>query len=153
MTTSVRYKNVANTLGAAFTLDNFPFGSDGDDKQLKIVKRIIAAADIGTGAGQIGNALGAIVDIIPPTTNVIWFQLFIFRPLAGVPVPYKNLQGVVVTPAVPVAQFQVLGLLGTDNTIRAIDAAQGGTAAIAAGDIITAFAIIGQKQDSADSMN
>lgn len=155
MTTAVRYKNVENTLGAAFTLANFPYTNDGDDRQLKFVKRTIVAADIGTGAGQIGHASGAIVDIAPPTTNVLWAQLFVFRPQAAVSsaIPYKNLQGVTVPVVTPLTQFQVQCLLATDNTIRAIDAAQGGTAAIAAGDVITGLIIIGQKSVSTDSMN
>ena len=155
MTTSVRYKKVDNALGAALTLANFPYTNDGDDRQLKFLKRTIAAADIGTAAGQIGHASGAIVDVCPPTTNVLWAQLFVFRPLTAVAgaIPYKNLQGVTVPVATPLTQFQVQCLLGTDNTIRAIDAAQGGTAAIAAGDVITALVLIGQKSDSTDSMN
>jgi len=155
MTTAVRYKNVQNALGAAFTLTNFPYTNDGDDRQLKFVKRTIVAADIGTAEGQIGHASGAIVDVIPPTTNVLWAELTAFRPLAAVSgsIPYKNLTWVTVPVVTPLTQFQVQCLLGTDNTIRAVDASQGGTAAIAAGDVITGFVIIGQKSDSTDSMN
>lgn len=43
MSSTIRYQFVENTLGVAFTLDNFPYTSDGDDRQIKQVKRVVSA--------------------------------------------------------------------------------------------------------------
>ena len=83
MTTSVRYQNVQNTLGIALTSANFPYLGDGDDKQFKVIKRQLSAADIGIGAGQIGNASGAIIGVAPSTANVLWIEALIYRPASS----------------------------------------------------------------------
>ncbi len=156
MTTSVRYQYVENTLGAAFTVANFPYTTDGDNKPIKIIKRPIVAADVGTAAGQLGHALGAIVGLPSSTSNVLFIQGFVYRPLAAVSgvTPYKNMQGVTFPVVTPLTQIQVQFALGLDNTIRAIDAnSSAGTATIAAGDIIVAWVIFGAPEDPSDAMN
>ncbi len=156
MTTTARYKFVENTLGAAFTLANFPYSNDGDDKPFKVIKRAVVAADVGTGAGQLGHASGAIIDVIPATTNVLWALGFVSRPLAAVGgmTPYKNMQGVTVPVVTPLTQMQLQIGLGTDNTIRGIDGnASAGTSAIATGDIITILLFTGSPIDPSDAMN
>ena len=83
MTSSVRYKYIKNTTATPLTVDNFVsnclINSDGDDKQCKFVKRIITAADIGTNPDQIGHSYGAILDLIPMTSNVLWVEASVFR--------------------------------------------------------------------------
>jgi hypothetical protein len=155
MTSSVRYKHVENKLGVALTKSNFPYTTDGDDKQFKVIKRIVADADVGVGAGQLGNALGAILDVIPSTVNVLWVLGFVHRPDAAVGgvTPYINLIGKAFPIPTPLTQVNLEFALGLDNTIRAIDVGQGGTAAIISGDIITAILILGPKVDFDDTMN
>lgn len=158
MTSSVRYKHVENTLGAVLTTSNFPYTTDGDDKQFKVVKRIVKEADVGTAAGQLGHALGAILEVVPSTMNVLWILGFVHRPVTPVSgvTPYENITGKIFpvgNPVTAITQVNVRTALGLDNTIRAIDVSQGTTAAIAAGDIITAVLMIGPKADFDDTMN
>jgi hypothetical protein len=75
MTSAVRYKTVLNATGAALTVSGVTnSNSDGIDKQQRVVKRVYAAADIGTGAGQTRNAGGCIIDVLPTGTNVLMFE-------------------------------------------------------------------------------
>lgn len=158
MTSSVRYKYVKNQTTEPLTADNFVsncfVSNDGDDKQYKFVKRIVTAADIGTDPGQIGNVYGAILDMIPITSDVLWFEANVYRAvnIVNSMTPYQNLDGDI--PEYPAAtQSQLLFGLGLDGSIRAIDKVQGTAAAIAIGDIITAKIIIGTRQFTSDVMN
>lgn len=160
MTTSVRYQNVQNTLGIALTSANFPYLGDGDDKQFKVIKRQLSAADIGIGAGQIGNASGAIIGVAPSTANVLWIEALIYRPataLGNGSTPYDNITGrifpVGATPVNTITQVKVQVYLGLDNTINAIDISQGTTAALAIGDYIIAKLFVGAPVDPSDRMN
>ena len=157
MSSNVRYQYIENTLAAAFTLDNFPYTSDGDDKQIKYVKRDVAAIDVGTTAGKLGHANGAILAVVPSTANVLWAQATVYRPLtaiADVGTPYKNMTGVTVPVANPLTQMQLQVVVGADNTIRGIDGnASAGTSAIAVGDIIIVMMITGAAENASDVMN
>lgn len=151
MTTSTRYKFVKNALGVPLTIANFPVTNDGDDRQTKTVKRVLSAADIGTAAGQIGNASGCIVDVIPSGYNVLWVEGLTWRPLTAVggAKPYMLMDNNVIAATIVEIEY----MLGLDNTIRAIDVGQGGGSALAIGDIITVKLTIGAAQDTLDSMN
>ena len=155
MSTVARYQYIQNTLGTAFTTANFNYTTDGDDRPFKVIKRELAAADIGTGSGQVRNASGAIVTVIPATTNVLWFLGFVTRPQTPVSgmTPYVNLQGLISPLPNPTNQENYQFGLGTDNTIRIIDA--GGIAGVqlAAGDIVTILLLTGPPIDPADQMN
>ncbi len=157
MSSTIRYQFVENTLGVAFTLDNFPYTSDGDDRQIKYVKRDIAAIDVGTAAGKLGHANGAILAVVPSTTNVLWAQATVYRPLtaiADVGTPYKEMTGVTVPVVTPLTQMQLQVVVGADNTIRGIDGnASAGTSAIATGDIIIVMMITGAAENPSDVMN
>lgn len=157
MSSTIRYQFVENTLGVAFTLDNFPYTSDGDDRQIKQVKRVVSAADVGTGAGQLGHAAGAILAVVPATSNVLWASATVYRPVtpvANVGTPYQDMTGVTVPVVTPLTQMQLKVVLGADNTIRGIDGnASAGTSAVVAGDVIIVDMTLGAIQDSSDSMN
>ncbi|HQZ50069.1 MAG TPA: hypothetical protein PLF17_06080 [Chitinophagaceae bacterium] len=165
MTSSVRYKYVKNTTATPLTVDNFVssclINSDGDDKQCKFVKRIITAADIGTNPGQIGEAYGAILDLIPITSNVLWFEANVFR--AGTVIQqgmtlYNNIVSDIDPLAIPATPANITQTtlnfgVGIDNSLRMHDKSQGTASAIAAGDIVTAIIILGTTQFSSDVMN
>ncbi len=156
MTTSVRYKFVKNATGAALTATTFPMQGDGDDRQFRVVKHVLVAADIGTGAGQTGHASGMILDVLSSTTNPLWVLGFVSRPTAAVSgmVPYHNIDNASFTPAVPVTQIQAQFGIDANNVVRMIDAnVAAGTAALAVGDVVTALIFIGAPQESADIMN
>jgi len=165
MTSSVRYKYIKNTTATPLTVDNFVsnclINSDGDDKQCKFVKRIITAADIGTNPGQIGESYGAILDLIPITSNVLWFEANVFR--AGNVIQqgmtlYNNIVSDIDPLAIPATPANITQTtlnfgVGLDNSIRIHDKAQGTASAIASGDIVTAMIILGTTQFPSDVMN
>lgn len=151
MTTSVRYKFVNNSSGAVLSSTNFPVSNDGDDRQVKFVKRVLTAIDIGTGAGKVGNAGGAIVDIIPNTYNVLWVEGHTYRPIAAVSGAKPHV--LIDNDFIVDAYAKISYTLGTDNTIIVTDLAQGTNAALAIGDIVTVKVIIGSVSDALDSMN
>lgn len=150
MTSSVRYKYIKNTTATPLTVDNFVssclMNGDGDDKQRKIVKRIITAADIGTNPDQIGHSYGAILDLVPITSNVLWVHGNVFRP-GTVPQEgttfYDNI----------VSETMLNFGVGLDNSIRMHDKEEGTAFAVAAGDIVVATIILGTTQFPSDVMN
>lgn len=159
MTSVVRYQNVENLLGVPFTAANFPFQTDGDDRQEKVVKRVLAGADISTAAGGIGHALGAIIGMIPVTSNVLWVEGSVYRQgttLSNGSIPYSKINGVifpVASPVTSITQVNVQFYLGLDGTIRAIDLSQGTTAALVATDLIVVRLMMGANVDPLDKMN
>lgn len=165
MTSSVRYKYIKNTTATPLTVDNFVssclINSDGDDKQCKFVKRIITAADIGTNPGQIGEAYGAILDVIPITSNVLWFEANVFRPGTVIQqgmTLYNNIVSditpltIAATPTT-ITQTTLNFGIGLDNTLRIFDKGHDTASAIAIGDIVTAKIILGTTQFPSDVMN
>lgn len=165
MTSSVRYKYIKNTTATPLTVDNFVssclINSDGDDKQRKFVKRIITDADIGTNPDQIGHSYGAILDLIPMTSNVLWVEASVFR--AGDVIQqgmtlYNNIVSdinpltIAATPT-NITQTTLNFGVGLDNSIRMHDKTQGTASAIASGDIVTATIILGTTQFPSDVMN
>lgn len=155
MTTTVRYQYVENTLGAAFTLDNFPYTSDGDDKQVKVVRRIVAAADLGTAAGQLRHASGAIACVVPATSNVLMVEASVQRPVTAIGnmIPYKNITGIVSPIPTPTAQLDVRVALGEDNTIRIIDAGASAGVQLATDDVVIVKLTLGPRENSSDDLN
>ncbi len=151
MTTSVRYKFVNNTSGAVLSTTNFPVNNDGDDRQVKFVKRVLSAIDIGTGAGKVGNAGGAIVDIISNNYNVLWVEGLTYRPIAAVSgaKPYVLIDNDFIVDEYAKISYT----LGINNTIIVTDLAQGTNAALAIGDIVTLKVTLGSVSDKNDSMN
>lgn len=152
---STRYQYVNNTLGVALTTANFPYTNDGDDKKVVTIKRKLAAADIGTAAGQTRHALGAIVGIIPATSNVLLIEYTVQRPLTPVSgiTPYTDIGGVVYPLPTPTNQENTQIALGLDNTIRVIDAGGIAQVQLAAGDLVIVKVHIGTQTDSTDVMN
>lgn len=152
-----RYKFVKNATAGALTVANFPVTNDGDDKQEKFVKHVLTANDIGTAAGQIGNTSGLILDVIPVSYNVLWFEIGVYRPtnVGGIN-QYNDLQNQIGTIDVDLTftSFEVLFWLATDNTLRVFDKSHASLdTPLVAGDIITARVFIGPPQDSRDYMN
>ena len=165
MTSSVRYKFIENNTVTPLTVDNFVsnclINNDGDDKQVKFLKRIITDADIGNGAGQIGEPYGAILDVIPSTSTVLWFEINVYRPqtiLQQGMTLYNNIDSDV-TPLnlldVPsnISQVSFNFGLGLDNTLRIADKGYATPSAIVAGDVVTATIILGTKTSAFDKMN
>lgn len=165
MSSSVRYKFVENQTGVPLTVSNFAINTltntDGDDKQEKLIKRVITGADIGTAENQLGDPYGAILDIVPSTSTVLWFQVDVYRPESVVQQGttfYNNINSDVTPltiPAVPITLFQTtLGFgLGLDNTLRIADKAHDTASAITVGDIVIAKLITGTKTSTFDVMN
>jgi hypothetical protein len=160
MASSYRYKYVKNSSGAALTAANFPVTNDGDDKQNKIVRHVLVAADIGTGAGQVGNAGGLILDVVPSNYNVLWFEVNIFRPtLSGGLNKYNSIDNAVVDitldeGAYTIEAYDIAFWLGTDNTLRVYDKGNAqANAHLVAGDVLIGRVTLGQPQDTSDKMN
>jgi hypothetical protein len=151
MTTSTRYKFVKNALGVPFTVSNFPVSNDGDDRQVKQVKRVLSAIDIGVSTGKVGHPAGAIVDVIPNSSNVLFVKGLTYRPGAAVDgfIPLILMDNNTIGAAIAEINYA----LGTDNTIRVLDYGQGGDAALAIGDIVFVEVTLGATIDSLDSMN
>lgn len=157
MTSTVRYKYVKNQTNQILTADNFVsscmISNDGDDRQFKIVKRMVTAADIGTAVGQIGNYNGAILDVIQSGQNVLWVQCTICRGTMTNPNGYDSIDNQVYPIPTPTIQTQLQFALYPENIIRVIDISEGTAAAIRDGDIITAFIVTGYPQLPSDVMN
>jgi hypothetical protein len=154
MPTTIRYKDVRNTSGAVFTATNYPYNTDGDDKKQMLVKRTLAAIDIGTGAGQTQHASGLIVDSIPATSNILSVQLYITRAVAviGTQTPYYNIQGE--GNAYPItSQFYIKWYIDTDNCLRIVDGGAAAEVRLIESDIIQALIIIGNSESTADTLN
>lgn len=151
MTTTVRYKFVENTTGNAFTKESFLDLTDGEDRQLRIIKRVLSADDIGEQPGETGHDYGAIVDVIPSNYNVLWFQGTIYR---------KNgaIQGSTLYNPVDnqynsddVSSFEAEYFLGTDNTLRVRSVDDDLPCFI--GDVVTFFVILGPRTNPNDKVN
>lgn len=157
MTSTVRYKFVKNKTTQPLTVDNFSSNcmltNDGDDRQMKFVKRIITVADIGTDPGEIGHYQGAILDVIPPGCNVLWVQGSIFRGTESNPSGYNMIDNQVNPIPDPTGETDVQFALLADNSVHVIDISQGTPSAIRVNDTITAFIFIGYPQFSDDVMN
>lgn len=81
MTTAIRYKDVRNTTGAILTIAGVPPG-DGDDRAIRYIQRVWATADLGTAAGQLRHAGGAIADILPNLgSSVLSISGITYRPV------------------------------------------------------------------------
>ncbi len=162
---TVRYKFIKNQTTTPLTIDNFASNcmlkNDGDDRQEKFVKRVITIADIGGDPGELGDPYGAILDIIPPGYNVLWFQADVYRPgdvKQQGSTYYNNIVSDITPlslPAVPatITQTTLNFLLGQDNSLRINDKGWQTASSIQEGDIITAKIIIGYSQFPTDVMN
>lgn len=153
MTATVRYKFIKNTTGQPLTVANFPYKTDGDDKQYRFIRHILTAADIGTNPGQVGHLEGLILDLIPLNYNVIWFQVDIYR-VDSVTTPegtyiYDNVNNNVVS--APDELNMVFGL-AKNNCLIVYDKDHTGTSPIRAGDTLTALVILGTRVSPFDSM-
>lgn len=160
MASSFRYKYVQNSTAAALTLANFPVTNDGDDKQEKFIRHVLTADDIGVDPGEIGNAGGLILDVIPVNYNVLWFDVTTFRPTAGGGINRYNCldnQVVGVTfddPDYVVESYETAFWVAADNTLRVQDRGIANpTAFLAAGDVLIGRLVIGSAQDTRDHMN
>jgi hypothetical protein len=153
MTTSVRYKFTKNVTGAPLTIDNFPNQTDGDDKPKKFLRRSLTADDIGTNPGQIGHVDGLILEVLPPSYNVLWFEVNPFRPanVGGIN-QYNNIQNQVVTVNINLStdSVELVFWVASDNTLRVFDKSHLNTAALLSGDVLTATVISGTRQNSLD---
>ncbi len=165
MTSSVRYKYIENQTTAPLTINNFVsnclINNDGDDKQVKVIKRIITVADIGGDPGELGDNYGAILDVIPITSTVLWFSAEVYRPQAGKiqgMTLYNNVNSDIqplTLPAVPMTLTQTtlnFGL-GLDNTLRISDKGWETAAALVVGDVVIAHVILGTKTSALDVMS
>lgn len=160
MASSFRYKYVQNSTAGALTRANFPVVNDGDDKQEKFIRHVLSRNDIGVGAGQIGNAGGLILDVIPANYNVLWFDVTTFRPTAGGGINrYNCLDNQVVSvtfddPDYVVESYEVAFWVAADNTLRVQDRGIANpTAILQFGDVLIGRLVIGSAQDSRDYMN
>lgn len=151
MTSSVRYKFIKNSTVAPLTFANFPVLNDGDDKQIKIVKHVLTANDIGTAAGQVGHSEGLILDIIPLNFNVLWIQGISYRQGATTAGgTHRRFLMDNATIGGDVADIQYGQ--NPDGSIRVIDIGQATAANLQQDDIVTAMVIIGIKVDERDSI-
>lgn len=165
MSSSIRYKFVENKTEVPLTVFNFSENTlnstDGDDKQQRLIKRVITTADIGTAANQLGDPYGAILDVVPNTSTVLWFQIDVYRPesVAQQGTIFYNNVNSDVTPLTLTGDAQILTQstlgfgLGLDNTLRIADKAEGTASAIAIGDVVIARVIIGTQTSTFDVMN
>ncbi len=165
MTSTVRYKFVKNQTTTPLTISNFVsnclINNDGDDRQERVIDRIITIADIGTNPGQLGDPFGAILDVIPITSTVLWFQVDVYRPeettQQGMTI-YNNYNSDV-TPlslsgAPEILTQSSLGFgLALDNTLRIADKAHNTDSAIAVGDRVIGKVYIGAKPPIYDVMS
>lgn len=154
MVTSVRYKFVQNTTGAALTTSNFPNQTDGDDKQSKIIRHPLVAADFGGGAGQIDNAGGLILDILPINYNVLLFEVSVYRPsnVGGV-IQYNSLDNQLASIDFVAHTFdttEVFFWVDSENSLRVVDKGHAGDGALQVGDFIVGKVVMGTRQNPLD---
>jgi len=156
MTTSVRYKFVQNATGAALTAATFPNQTDGDDKQSKMIRHPLVAADFGGGAGQIDNTGGLILDVMPINYNILWFDLDVFRPtnVGGIN-QYNSISNQLVSIDGVANTFEASEFVfwvAADNTLRIYDKSNALTAPapLQIGDVIVAHVVMGTRQNSLD---
>lgn len=151
MVTSVRYKFIQNSTNAALTFANFPVLTDGDDKQIKIVKHVLTDSDIGTGAGQTGHDEGLILDIIPLNLNVLWIQGLSYR-ISGTTAGGTHRRFLMDNATVGANIADIEYGRNSDGSIRVIDIGHATDANLQSGDIVTAMIITGPKVDERDSI-
>jgi len=150
MTSSIRYKFIKNDTVAPFTLSTFPGLSDGDDKQVKFVRHVLTATDIGNAPGQTGHANGLILDFVNLNYNILWVNGATFRPT-------NKIDGIQFMLLVDNGAFNgdeanIQYGVGADGSIRVEDVGYGTGAALLADDVVTAIVIIGPKVDQRDSV-
>ena len=156
MTTSVRYKFIQNTTGAALTTDTFQNQTDGDDKPLKMIRHPLVAADFGGGVGQIDNVGGLILDIMPINSNILWFDLDVFRPsVVGGINQYNSVNNQLASINGVASTFEASEFVfwvAADNTLRIYDKSHTLTAPapLQIGDVIIARVTTGTRQNSLD---
>lgn len=141
MTATVRYKSVLNTTGEVLYPGDIPT-KDGDDKQFRIVRRVLAAADIGDEEGQTQhNPDGALVCAISLTENVLSVTGRTYR--NGVLIDGTVFGGAA---HVNITQSAIRYFVSDGATLRHIRVRDLGTVAqtqIAAGDVIVVELITG----------
>jgi len=137
MTTSVRYKLVTNTTGAALTAAGVPAG-DGDDKLYRVIERVFAAADIGNGAGQTQNAGGCIVDVLPAGTNALILEGAAYKVNAGAA---RRLDNLTLAAGAQIASLSYS--IDANNAVRVVDAGNNATVQLAANDYVVIKLTIG----------
>jgi len=147
MSSSLRYKFVKNTTGAVITDPTVFSGPDGDNKQEKLIRRVLVTGDIGNAAGQVGEAAGLIVDTLPKGYNVLWIQGLCYRPNASAYTLLDNFTG-----AGPLLVTLAYKINTTDNTVRVINTsyAAGAGARLAVDDVVTIRLVMGKQENSAD---
>ena len=155
---TIRYKFVKNKTGLPLTVENFKDINDGNDKQFKIVNRLIGAGDIGVDPGQTGHPDGAILDFIP-SGNVLFAEVSVFRPLLKTPggmTPYNNMDNQVYDELDldnKILSFEIqFGLMPSDNTIRIIDKKYGTFFELNEDDTVFSKIYFGESEDQLDSM-
>lgn len=157
MTDSVRYKFIKNTTGAAITTATaFPYLNDGDDKTRRVIKRLLTADDIGTGAGQTQHADGVIVDVVPTGYNVLLATVMPLHTAYNAPrTEYDNLTNQLLSingGASTFITFDIVWWIHSDNTLRVHD--KGGAGAkLAANDLLVCELVIGPKENPVDLIN
>lgn len=147
MASSLRYKFVKNTTGVVITDPTVFSSSDGDNKQEKLIRHVLATGDIGSAAGQVGEAAGLIVDTLPKGYNVLWIQGLCYRPAASAYTLLDNFTG-----TGPLLVTLAYKINTTDNTIRVINTSWGlgAGARLVAGDVVTIRLAMGKQENSAD---
>lgn len=160
MTTTVRYQFI-NGQAVPTVVANFPSNNDGDDKQEKIIRRVITAGDIGTTIGLIGYVgsgttnPGALVGIIPQGQIVLSLEWHLQRPssvaINGM-TEYTNIEAIRPNMAEPDFVNIRVGV-ATDNTIRVRDTVPNADGAVIAGDILIVRVILGQRENALDVLN
>lgn len=140
MSTSVRYKEITNATGAVFSSANLPAGGDGNDKQYRIIKRTLAAIDVGTDTGKTRGTDGCIVDQLPASANVLSIEGSTYR--AG-----KLLDSFsVYTPGTDVPTFFQAVINYSVNASKQVivkDAGGDATVHLAANDVVIIKLVIG----------
>ena len=130
----IRCATQTNATGAALTS---AVVVDGRDYTLKSIKRVLAAADVGNGAGQTQNAAGLLVAQFVGATVKDVVNFSIYRPSGGDPVWTQLLDGFYAGDALLSVSWTVKGnglyLRETTNAI------------LATGDIIQFLVVVGNQ--------
>ena len=138
MTTTVRFKEVLNTTGAALTSAGVA-SNDGDEKALKKIKRVLVAADIGANAGQTQHGQGCLVDVLAPGTTVISLSGESFK--VSNATERRRLDNLTLNSGAQIASLKYF--INASNEIRVIDAGNNAAVQLAAGDVVSVEIVTG----------
>jgi len=155
---TIRYKNVRNTTGAVFTASNFSDFTDGEDRQIKHVRRVLSEIDIGEDDGKTQSENGVILTVFIPNHNILWVDITVTRPVQGEKVLGGQVYSVIsngIAFPIPNPQnfFNISWCVDSNNCLRLFDQGIAEEVQLKENDVINCIITLGEPSNSFDRIN